>query len=276
MFELPETLTLTRQMRECIAGRVVRTGLLGNSPHQFVWYNRTHDEFAGMTKGLEAGQAANRGRWMFLPLGSRHMLVFGECGGRLLHHHEGATRPAKYHLLIEFEDGSALSMTTRMWGAMELFEDGAENDRQYIKGMRTTPVEPGFTAEYLRELVSEQKASGRRSVKSLLTQDQLIPGLGNSIAQDIMFEAGLHPKRMIDTLDTRDLERLHASIADTVATAAERGGRDDEVDLYGKPGGYARIMHSRAAGRPCPRCGTTVERIQYLGGACYLCPGCQK
>lgn len=276
MFELPETLTLTRQMRESVAGRVVRTGLMGNSPHKFVWYNRTHDEFTEMTQGLEVGQAAARGRWMFLPLGSKRMLVFGECGGKLLFHPEGAARPAKYHLLLEFEDGSALSMTTQMWGAMELFEHGAENDRQYIRGMRTTPVEPGFTAEYLQELVDGLKASGRRSVKSLLTKDQLIPGLGNSIAQDIMFEAGLHPKRMIDVLAPRDLEGLHASITDTVATAAGRGGRNDEVDLYGKHGGYARIMYSRAAGRPCPRCGTTVERIQYLGGACYLCPVCQK
>lgn len=276
MFELPETLTLTRQMSETVAGRVVRTGLLGNSPHKFVWYNRTHDEFTAMTRGLQTGQASDRGRWMFLPLGERRMLVFGECGGRLLFHPEGAARPAKYHLMLEFEDGSVLSMTTQMWGAMELFEDGAENDRQYIRGMKTTPVDPGFTEGYLRELVEELKAAGRRSVKGLLTQDQLIPGLGNSIAQDIMFAANLHPKRMIDTLDDTDLTRLHASITGTVATAAERGGRDDETDLYGKPGGYARVMHSKAAGRPCPRCGTTVERIQYLGGACYFCPSCQE
>ena len=56
----------------------------------------------------------------------------------------------------------------------------------------------------------------------------------------------------------------------------EKGGRNDEVDLLGNPGGYVRIMDSRAAGQPCPKCGRTVEKIQYLGGACYFCPKCQK
>mgnify|MGYP001140072550 CR=1 FL=1 len=40
-------------------------------------------------------------------------------------------------------------------------------------------------------------------------------------------------------------------------------------------GGYRRLMDSRAAGQPCPTCGIVVEKIQYLGGACYLCPRCQ-
>jgi formamidopyrimidine-DNA glycosylase len=35
-------------------------------------------------------------------------------------------------------------------------------------------------------------------------------------------------------------------------------------------------MDAAAAGKPCPSCGTTVEKIQYLGGAAYFCPKCQK
>ncbi len=68
---------------------------------------------------------------------------------------------------------------------------------------------------------------------------------------------------------------LFAAITDTVRAATEKGGRNDEVDLFGKPGGYVRIMDSRAAGKPCPECGQAVEKIQYLGGACYFCPKCQ-
>jgi formamidopyrimidine-DNA glycosylase len=56
----------------------------------------------------------------------------------------------------------------------------------------------------------------------------------------------------------------------------KKGGRNDEVDLLGNPGGYVRIMDSRAAGKPCPECGATVQKIHYLGGACYFCPKCQS
>jgi formamidopyrimidine-DNA glycosylase len=43
MFELPETVTLSRQINETLAGKTVRRGSLGNSPHKFLWYNRAPD-----------------------------------------------------------------------------------------------------------------------------------------------------------------------------------------------------------------------------------------
>ncbi|HVM70456.1 MAG TPA: hypothetical protein VMT91_01750, partial [Anaerolineales bacterium] len=68
---------------------------------------------------------------------------------------------------------------------------------------------------------------------------------------------------------------LYAAITDTIDAVTEKGGRNDEIDLFGNPGGYLRIMDSKAAGKPCPDCGRKIEKIQYLGGACYFCPRCQ-
>ena len=62
MFELPEVLTLARQMRETLTGKTIRAGSLGNSPHKFVWYNRSHDEFAKLTRGKTVGEAYSKGR----------------------------------------------------------------------------------------------------------------------------------------------------------------------------------------------------------------------
>jgi len=58
--------------------------------------------------------------------------------------------------------------------------------------------------------------------------------------------------------------------------AVTAGGRDTERDLLGRPGGYRCILDSRAAGEPCPVCGTAIEKMSYLGGACYFCPACQS
>lgn len=275
MFELPEFVTLARQMGETLAGKTIAEGRLGNSPHKFVWYNRSHDEFAQLTRGKTAGVARARGKWLFLPLDPGYLLLLGECGGKLLYHPAGAKLPAKYHLWVTFEDGSSLTAFTQMWGAMELYVAGEEQERRYIKGMRPTPIDPEFTPEYLAALIDAQR-EGKRSVKGLLTQEQLIPGLGNSIAQDILFRARLHPKHPIDTLTPAQQRVLYNAIQETVNMAIAQGGRDDELDLYGQHGGYRRIMHSKAAGQPCPECGTTIEKIQYLGGACYYCPRCQQ
>jgi formamidopyrimidine-DNA glycosylase len=275
MFELPEYITLARQLNESVAGKVIASGSLGNSPHKFVWYNRTPEEFAALTQGKRVGQATVRGRWLFVPLQPGYVLLFGECGGRLLYHPPGTQLPDKYHLWLAFDDGSALTAFTQMWGAMELYEAGQELERQYVKDMRPTPVEPAFTFDYFAALIDSLLAGPKRSAKALLTQEQLIPGLGNAIAQDILFRARLHPKHAIADLSQAQRRALYDAIAATVQEVIAHGGRNDEFDLYGRPGGYVRLMDSRAAGQPCPVCATVVEKIQYLGGACYFCPSCQ-
>jgi formamidopyrimidine-DNA glycosylase len=275
MFELPEYVTLARQMDETLTGKRIRRGSLGNSPHKFVWYNRTPEEFSRLTGGKTVGRARAKGKWLFVPLDPGYVLLFGECGGRVLYHPAEATLPEKYHLWLTFDDGTSLTAMTAMWGAMELYEAGQEADRQYVKGMRPTPLDPEFTLQYLSALIDEVTPTGKPSAKALLTQDQLIPGLGNAIAQDILFRAGLHPKHPIRDLDRDQRRRLHDAILDTLEKAIAGGGRYDEFDLYNRPGGYVRLMDSRSAGQPCPVCGTVIERIQYLGGACYFCPRCQ-
>jgi formamidopyrimidine-DNA glycosylase len=162
-----------------------------------------------------------------------------------------------------------------MWGAMELHEAGREQEREYVRDMRPTPIEPAFTWHYFDGLIDDVLGSRKRSVKGLLTQDQLIPGLGNSIAQDIHFRARLHPRRDLASLDVAERRALYEAIEETVQEAIDLGGRDDEVDLYGRAGGYRRLMSSSTAGGACPDCGRAIEKIQYLGGACYLCPSCQ-
>ncbi|MGD8473570.1 MAG: endonuclease VIII, partial [Anaerolineae bacterium] len=128
---------------------------------------------------------------------------------------------------------------------------------------------------YFDTLIDDLETGKKRSAKALLTQDQIIPGLGNAIAQDILFRAHLSPKHPIDDLDLEQRRALYDAIVNTLAAVIEQGGRYDEFDLYGNRGGYVRLMDKNAVGRPCPRCGGVVEKIQYLGGACYYCPACQ-
>lgn len=276
MFEIPEYTVLARQMNAALVGKTIREGTLGNSPHKFVWYNRSHEEFAQLTAGKTVGAARVQGRWLSLPLEPGCILLFGECGGKILFHPPGSPLPVKYHLLIHFEDGSALSATTQMWGAMELYEAGLEQERQYVKNMRPTPLDSTFTFDYFSALVDELLQGEKRSAKSLLTQDQIIPGLGNSIAQDILFRAKVGPRRSLAEFSPGQRRDLYNAIVDVVAEVIAGGGRNDETDLFGKPGGYTRVMDSGAAGKPCPDCGATVQKMQYLGGACYFCPKCQQ
>ncbi len=276
MFELPEFVTLAKQMNDVLKGKTIQRGQLGNSPQKFVWYNRSHQEFDRLTQGKTVGEARAKGKWLFIPLEPGHVLLLGECGGKVLYHPPGSKVPKKYHLYITFQDDSFLTAMTQMWGAMELYEKGEEQNRQYVKGMRTTPIEPEFTFAYFCAMMDDLVEGKKRSAKALLTQDQIIPGLGNAIAQDILFRARLHPRHPIADLSADQRQVLYRAIVDTVGEVTEKGGRYDEYDLHNHRGGYIRKMDKSAAGRPCPECGGEVEKIQYLGGACYVCPNCQK
>lgn len=275
MFELPEYINLANQINATLHGKTIQSGNLGNSPHKFVWYNRSQEEFDGLTPGKIIGKANARGRWLFIPLEPGYVLVFGECGGKILFHPAGSNLPAKYHLYLGFSDDTFLTATTQMWGAMELYEQGAELEREYIKDMRPTPIDSQFTLDYFNQLIDELVPQKKRSVKSLLTQEQLIPGLGNAIAQDILFKSGLHPRHSIIDLDPQQRSHLFVEIKETIRQIIDLGGRYDEFDLYGQKGDYIRLMDQNALQRPCPGCGGEIQKIQYLGGACYLCPVCQ-
>lgn len=276
MFELPELAVIAGQMNDVLPGLKVAGGSLGNSPHKFVWYDRTPEEFARLVVGLRVGRGWAEGKWLFLPLEPGHVLLVGEWGGRIRYHPPGEAFPAKRHLDLTFSTGAALSATTQMWGGVHLCEAGHEHEVKYVKDMRPTPVDDAFDRRYFGELVVAAQQAGKRSVKGLLTQDQLVPGLGNAIAQDIMFRARLDPRRSLADLSEGQLDGLFAAITGTVRDVIAAGGRSDERDLFGRNGGYARLMDAKAAGRPCPECGTPVTKISYLGGACYFCPACQK
>jgi formamidopyrimidine-DNA glycosylase len=275
MFELPEYVTLANQMNEILKGKTIGKGVLGNTPHKFLWYNTAHDEFEKLTKGKTVGEAKVKGRWLFIDLEAGYVLVLGEFGGKVLYHPAGSQLPKKYHLNLTFEDDSFFTATTQMWGAVELYEKGKELSGKYVKDMKTTPVETGFTYEYFCGLINTILREGKKSVKGLLTQDQTIPGLGNAIAQDIMFKAALHPKHPIDDLTEDQKRQLYNAIVETVEEVIKKGGRYDEYDLHNKPGQYIRLMDKNAVKVPCPQCGGKVEKIQYLGGACYFCAVCQ-
>ncbi len=276
MFELPEFVTLAKQANATLCGKTIQRGVLGNSPHKFVWYNQSPADFERLTRGKRVGEARARAKFLFIPLEPGYLLLLGDCGGKVLYHPAGVEPPAKYHLLLSFDDGAHLSVTTQMWGAMELYRAGDEQQRAYIKDMRPTPIDPEFTFEYFSGLIDSLPKPDTLCVKALLTLDQTIPGLGNALAQDILFRARLAPRHPLGGLTRAQRRKLYNAIVQTVDQVIAKGGRYDEFDLYGAPGKYIRLMDRASAGKPCRRCGTRIVKIQFLGGACYFCPHCQS
>ncbi len=275
MIEMPEAITLARQLNERVKGRSIVSAEAGHSPHKFAWYTGDPKGYAVLLGRRTIREARSAGGVVELGL-SGDMTLFFNDGPALRWHKPGAKLPDKHQLLLMLDDGSALTASVLMYGGMQCFPEAAV-ENPYLTGSRQkpSPLSPGFTYEYFQSLASGAKTRSL-SAKAFLATEQRVPGLGNGVLQDILFNAGIHPKRKLDTLSGDEFALLWRVVVGTLREMTDKGGRDTESDLYGLPGGYPSILSRNTVGTACPRCGGTITKEAYLGGAVYYCAGCQK
>lgn len=276
MIELPEAATIAAQLTKELEGAKVISCMRGNSPHKFAFYNHSPEEYEKLTVGKKVGKSGFTGSCVTTEIGKDLFLALGEGGEKISLHNDGKSIPKKHQLLLGFDDGRFLSVTVSGWGMASLFTHDEMEKHRWI-GKRVFAIKDGkIDKDLFLEYVSKYGPTEKTSLKYFIISDPGINGVANGYLQDILFNARLHPKRPVGTLGKDEAENLYNAICGTISDAFSKGGRDTEFDIYGNPGGYPKILDSRSAGNPCPTCGTTIEKIQYLGGACYFCPKCQK
>ncbi|MHB1294530.1 MAG: zinc finger domain-containing protein [Anaerolineae bacterium] len=272
MIELPEAYALSEQISRTLAGKRIVHTEANHSPHKFAWYYGEPEAYDERLRGHVIAGAQPVAGMVEVAAGDATIIL---CDGiRLRYLVPEDPRPDKHQLLVTFEDGSALVASVQMYGGMWCFEAGTF-DNGYYQSAKTkpSPLTDAFDAAYYDALYGGETA--KLSTKAFLATDQRIPGLGNGVLQDILFNARLNPKRKVATLTAADRAGLFAHIKATLSEMAAKGGRDTETDLSGAKGGYATILNSKTAGKPCPQCGTAIVKEAYLGGSVYYCPTCQ-
>jgi formamidopyrimidine-DNA glycosylase len=274
MIEMPEAMTIARQMNETLTGKTFQHFEHGPLEHKFLWLNRPAEEYDSFLAGKQVTSARSFGRSIFLFVGETHLLCFAELGGRILYHQRGDDLPKKYHLRWDFTDNTSMTFNMQMWGFVGLLEKAELSSPRYAD-VGVPPLSDGFTIDCFDQLLEAYPEKNQKGVKGFLVTSKYVFGIGNGYLQDILFRAKIHPKRKIPTLTESERRNLYAAIQDIMAEAIRLNGRDDEHDLFDHPGGYTRLMGNQTSGKPCPVCGTTIEKIAYLGGACYVCPNCQ-
>jgi len=275
MIELPEALTLAKQINEHLTGKVVRSTEAAHSPHKFTWYHGDPAEYSAKLKDNVVLSARGAGMFVEITL-SESMLLFNDGVNLRLHPNAGPL-PAKHQLLITFEDGASLSASVAMYGGVICWEKSEPYENTYyeIAQRKSSPLSDEFDEAYFRELLFPE-AVRKLPLKAALATEQRIPGLGNGCLQDILWVAQLHPRRNVNTLTDSEIGRLFGSVKGTLKNMTEARGRSTEKDLLGQPGGYQVVLSAETKGTPCPRCGTEIVKESFLGGSIYTCPKCQR
>lgn len=274
MIELPESITLARQMTKELKGKRVKRVVAGKSPHRFAFFCGDPLAYDAMLRGKVVGKTKAYGGHVEIGLEDYRLDLNDGITFKLLA--SGEPEPKKHQLYILFDDESALSMSVQMYGALSAFLQGTNANPYYLAAReKASPLSDAFDVDYFRLLMGsvDQK---KTSAKAFLATEQRIPGLGNGVLQDILWTARIHPKKKLADMSGQETAELYMAVKNVLADMAEKGGRDTEKDLYGQAGGYKTVLSKNNEEMICPNCGGAIKKEAYLGGSIYYCPACQR
>ncbi len=273
MIELPEAHVLAAQFQATLIGKTVASVVCAQSPHGFAFYNGDPQCYGAMLAGKTVTGAKAHGGRAEIQLEDMRLSLNDGVNVRYLENVND--QPKKHQLLMAFTDGTGFYCTISMYGAMMAFPENADLGFYHnVAHEKPSPLTAAFDEAYFQSLLDEKTL--KLSAKAFLATEQRIPGLGNGVLQDILWECGLHPKRKMNTLSTDELHQMYETVKSLLAQMTALGGRDTDKDFFGNPGGYQTILSKNNTGRLCPRCGGIIQRMAYLGGNVYVCDGCQK
>ncbi|MCE7699613.1 MAG: hypothetical protein K8E24_012660, partial [Methanobacterium paludis] len=235
MIEIPEAITLGRQINETLAGKTVTDVFNATSPHKFAFFNGDPLKYKTLLSGRRIVSAKGIGIFVDIALDQDVSLSISD-GVKLNYGSLSSAVPDKYQLLLTFDDDSFLAFTVAMYGGIWAYKGCFDNSYHTKSIDRISPMSVEFDWTYFEKSLNAEKKD--LSLKAFLATEQRFPGIGNGVLQDILYRASLHPKRKISSLLDADKKLLWESIRQTLTEMTANGGRDTETDLFGEKGGY--------------------------------------
>lgn len=271
MLEFPETINMAEQINQYVCGKRIMHVLPPTKVHKFCWFAGEPQEYDPALCGAVVQSAEGFGIYAEISFDNGKKLCFNDGVNVRLVKIDNV--PANYQLLMEFDDSTALVFTVAMYGGIVLHDGDYDNQYYLANQSAIKPFSEQFDVKF-RSVLENSKPT--MSVKAFLATEQRFPGIGNGVLQDILFVAGIHPKRKISTLSKTEQESLLTSTVSVLKSMTEQGGRDTEKDIWGQPGGYQVKLSKNTFGSGCEQCGAEIKKESYLGGTIYYCPVCQQ
>jgi formamidopyrimidine-DNA glycosylase len=229
-----------------------------------------------MLEGLDARQLRGRlqgrtfkgtrrhGKYLFIELDDGDWLVlhFGMTGD--LQYYKDADKEPDYdQILFHFANGYQLAyIMPRKLGEVRVVDEPESLTEE--KGLGPDVLADDFNFETFRQLLAHR----RGMIKSALMDQKLMAGIGNVYSDEILCQAGIHPRTQVRELDADHLRRIFDCLKEVLQVAIDHGAEPEQF-----PDDY--LTQYRQTDHKCPKCGGPIERIEVAGRAGYFCPRCQ-
>ncbi len=278
MPELPFLEVLVENLASRIAGRRIEA-LEIRQPALLMSASPTPDSFVGEYLSLPT----RKGKYIVLETESRRAIVIHLMRlGRLQIAEPAAGKsravkkkagpgPKQLSARLVFDDGSELRLVehgtekrARLWLAEEV---------DAVAELAAVGPDPS-RGELSRDDLLRALRAGSRQLKTFLTDQRALSGIGNGLSDEILYEARLSPMALTGRTSDEEGVRLHDAILAVLErqTALLREAMAGELPQREPSPHYA--VHDHAGDR-CTRCGATVARVSYADHETFYCPGCQ-
>jgi formamidopyrimidine-DNA glycosylase len=287
MPELPEVETVRRGLHSLIIGRSVKKAA-HDTPKSFP--NATSD-VGQFLVGASVVDVRRRAKVLIIDLSTDYSLVIHlKMTGQMVFVGDNARFGAGHpndslvnnlpdkstRVTFEFADGSHLYFNDqRKFGWVWLMPTLEIPNIDFMKKVGPEPLEADFTAA---QFIQRFTRRARTNIKAALLDQSVIAGVGNIYADESLWGAKIHPQRLVSSVTKQEFTQLYKELRAVMNLAIEKGGSSDRnyINAEGKKGSYLSFAGVfRREGLPCPRCGTTIEKLRVAGRGTHICPYCQ-
>ena len=262
MPELPDLLYVLSKLRERLLGRHVTAERV----REPVVLRFTVRGNLSLLLGRTLADAFRKSHFLVFRFEGLDLAVNPMLAGRFRLAETGTKDEGTLGFALGFGDVELRYLDDKKMGKAYLI---ATDDWKAIPGMQTGGVDI-LSHEFSRERFVSLLKHRRDQVRVFLLDKKALDSLGNAYADEVLFEAGIHPKTFCRSLSHEDGVRLHDAIVKVMQEAvAEVAERAEPIDV--KVRDFLKVRLREV----CPRCGSKIRKAGVKGMDAYFCPQCQ-
>jgi formamidopyrimidine-DNA glycosylase len=281
--ELPEVEVLVRHLGPLLQNKTIRAVRVRRAK---VLAPASARQFAQTLRGGKFTGVSRRGKYLLFRLRAARppcsLVLVGHLGmtGRMYLLPASAHLPKHAAVVLNLGREKFIFEDTRYFGRLT-FDAGA------VEKLGPEPLGAEFTVSGLARALRRS----RQAIKVRLLDQGLVAGVGNIYASEALFRAGIAPAVPARRLTAPQVQRLWRAIRAVLRQAIACGstvplnyagaGLRDGLFYFGRAPGAPDFYQERLrvydrAGRPCPRCGTGIQRCVQAARSTFYCPHCQR
>jgi formamidopyrimidine-DNA glycosylase len=276
MLELPEIETIRRDLEREVAGKRVKTVEVLTPK---ILSGVTKKALAERVEGAKVDGVTRRGLLVAVRLDTGDLLVANLAdSGQLVRAQAKEPVDKATAVVITFTQSGQLRIRDAHGTAtLEIVAaDDLPAAHPELAELGLDPVDEPLSWTAFGQLLYLRNVK----LKTFLTDQTVIVGLGDLYADEILFAAGLRHDRESQSLSTQEIRRLYRALVETLHDAIKYGGTtlgdDTYLSVHGKPGDYGE--HLQVVGREklaCRRCRGVITKVRFHNHTTFLCPSCQ-